>query len=40
MSAQEEEQLPEPIDEELDDLDDIPGFFHKSSLRERTDPEL
>jgi hypothetical protein len=28
------------MDEELDDLDDIPGLFHTSSLRERTDPLL
>lgn len=28
------------MEQEIDDLDDIPGLFHTSSLRERTDPQL
>ena len=28
------------MDLEIDELDDMPGLFHKSSLRERTDPLL
>jgi len=28
------------MEEEIDELDDLPELFHTSSLRERTDPEL
>lgn len=42
LTSMEEEKGEKVVinDDDLDDLDDIPDLFHKSSLKERTDPEL